>query len=651
MKPNNSYEAKDIEVLEGLDPVRKRPGMYIGGTDDKAVHHLALEIIDNSMDEAIAGHADLIKISLLEHNLLKIEDNGRGIPIDNHPKFPGKSALEIIIGTLHAGGKFSVGAYKTSGGLHGVGISVVNALSETLEVTVVRDKKIYSQNYSRGKAVSKLKCMGSTTKKSGTSVKFKPDHKIFGNNFSFSSEKLFKECQSKAFLLSGVKLEWNCKEDLLKNKNIKTKEIFCYPNGIIDYMNDCIPSDYLLNQVHFSGETKLREKNNPKLNGSICWVCNWSLNYTQFIKSYCNLIHTTEGGTHETGFWSAILKGIKSYGELIGNKKVSLITRDDINANLCGIISIFINNPTFSGQTKDKLTTQEVLKSVEITIKSLFENWLTNDPKNANQLIENFIAKSEERIRKKNEKDTLRKSAVKKLRLPGKLSDCLQNSKQGSELFIVEGDSAGGSAKQARDRNFQAILPLKGKILNVMSSTTEKMLQNQEINDLCKCLGVNVGDKFNYENLRYEKIIIMTDADVDGAHISSLLLTFFFTQMPELILKGNLFLAVPPLFRLSAGSKILYASSTDEKDEIISSNILGKGKVEVSRFKGLGEMNPSQLKETTMNPNSRKLILIKTNNDSYHNNNELVQKLMGKNPEPRFDFIIENAKFIGSSYI
>ena len=652
MKSNNqTYDARDIEVLEGLEPVRKRPGMYIGGTDDKALHHLAVEIIDNAMDEAISGYAKKIIVELIDKNYLCIHDDGRGIPVDEHPKFPGKPALEIIVGTLHAGGKFSDGAYKTSGGLHGVGISVVNALSEFLRIDVVREKKLYRQTFAKGKPLTKLESLGPCGNKKGTAVFFKPDPEIFGDDISFSANKLIKECESKAYLLSGIIIEWKCNQKLISPTNPNTSATFCYPNGIIDFLEYKLKDTTLLNDNPFKGSIDFNDKSKTELSGSMEWGCNWTDESCGFLESFCNLIPTSEGGTHEIGFWSSIVKGIKSYGELTGNKKINQLTKEDLAPGLCGIISVFINKPTFSGQTKEKLTTPEVVKLVESSLKGLFENWLAEDPKVSNLIIEELLKRSDERIRKKNEKETLRKSSIKKLRLPGKLADCITNVKADTELFLVEGDSAGGSAKQARNRNNQAILPLRGKILNVMSSTHEKMLQNQEILDLCKCLGVEVGNKFQIESLRYEKIIVMTDADVDGAHISSLLITFFFMQMPELVTNGHLFLAMPPLFKISSGNKVMYANTEQERDQIIETKTLGSKKVEVSRFKGLGEMNPSQLKETTMNPTTRKLIKVIAPADNLEATTNLVVNLMGKNPEPRFEYIINNAAFVDPATI
>ena len=648
---NESYNAADIEVLEGLEPVRKRPGMYIGGVDSTALHHLSVEIIDNAMDEAIAGHAKKIRIELLERNYIKVQDDGRGIPVDEHPKFPGTSALEIIVGTLHAGGKFSEGAYKTSGGLHGVGISVVNALAEFLKIETVREKKLYEQTFSRGKVKTKLRCLGSARNRKGTTVFFKPDPLIFGDYISFSPTKLFQACESKAYLMSGVTVEWACLPDLITSGAISTSETFHYPKGIIDFLEKKLdPHEQLSNKL-FSGNIQFPSKTQNSSCGSIEWASSWTKGNSGFLKSFCNLIPTPEGGTHETGFWTAIIKGIKSYGELIGNKKIAILVKEDLAQSLCGLISIFINEPLFSGQTKEKLTSPEVVKIVENSLKSLFENWLAEDPKLSNVILEELIMRSEERIKRKNEKETLRKTSVKKLRLPGKLADCASNTKTDTELFLVEGDSAGGSAKQARNRYNQAILPLRGKILNVMSSSYEKMVQNQEILDLCKCLGVEIGNKFQLDLLRYEKVIVMTDADVDGAHISSLLITFFFMQMPELVTNGHLYLAVPPLFKVAAGNKTFYADTEKERDLIISKNFSRDKKVEVSRFKGLGEMNPSQLKQTTMNPETRKLIRAIAKENNLAITNSLVMDLMGKNPEPRFRYITSNAEFVDTSTI
>ena len=641
-----SYNASSIEVLEGLEPVRKRPGMYIGGTDERAMHHLVSEVLDNSMDEAVAGHATKIEVAINSDFSVSISDNGRGIPVDPHPKYPEKSALEVILCTLHAGGKFSGDAYQTSGGLHGVGVSVVNALSDNLEVEVIRDHKSFKQSFSRGIVVTKLIEGPKVKKKSGTKVTFKPDYEIFGEKKNFKPSKLLKMVRSKAYLFSGVEIKWRCDEQCLtSNEEIPLIASFHFPGGLADYLKETLESNQTYSPSAFSGKILFSEKFKSNTVGSVEWAINWTPQRDGFVSSYCNTIPTVEGGTHEIGFWAAILKGIKSFGDLVGNKKSLQITRDDIMSGGCALLSVFIREPEFVGQTKDRLSTSEVSRLVELSIKDHFENWLANDTKTANLLLDVIILRSEERLKRRSEKETQRKSAIKKLRLPGKLTDCSSSIRDNSELFLVEGDSAGGSAKQARNRKTQAILPLRGKILNVLGASSGKMLQNQEISDLCQALGVGMNNSFNLDDLRYDKIIIMTDADVDGAHISALLMTFFFTQMRPLVDSGHLYLAVPPLYRLSQGGKSLYAINEAEKEELLQSGFKSNSKIDVGRFKGLGEMNPQQLKETTMAPEARKLIQVIIPEKASEETTDLIDRLMGKNPETRFQFITENAKF------
>ena len=637
---NQDYDASSIEVLEGLEPVRKRPGMYIGGTDERALHHMVSEILDNSMDEAVAGYANRIDVELKENYEIAIRDNGRGVPIDPHPKYPDKSALEVIFCTLHAGGKISGKAYQTSGGLHGVGASVVNALSSSMVVQVARNKELHEQRFSRGVAQGNLEKIGSAPNRRGTYVSFLPDKEIFGNH-KFKPSRLFKSIRSKAYLFSGVEIRWKSEID---DGETPADATFHFPGGLSDFLNETLNGVSTYAQRPFAGTVEFHEK--FQIPGKVEWAINWTPSRDGFVKSYCNTVPTPEGGTHESGFWAAILKSIKTYGERVNSKKAKDITREDLTLGSCALVSCFIQEPEFVGQTKDRLATVEAQKLVENSVRDHFDNWLASDSKSATAILDFLILRSEERLRRRQEKETARKSATKRLRLPGKLVDCSENTRNGTELFIVEGDSAGGSAKMARNRKIQALLPLRGKILNVLGAASSKLGTNQEINDLTQALGTNLGSKFNIDDLRYEKVIIMTDADVDGAHIASLLMTFFFTQMRPLIDQGHLYLACPPLFRLTQGSHRVYCKDQVERDEWLSKGLGGKGKIEVSRFKGLGEMDAKDLKQTTMDPISRKLIRVSIDEEKPGETGDLVDRLMGKKPELRYQYIQSNARFV-----
>ncbi len=636
------YTARDIEVLEGLEPVRRRPGMYIGGTDEKALHHLFAEVIDNSMDEALAGHASFIEVEMEADGFVSVTDNGRGIPVDPHPKFKNKSALEVIMCTLHAGGKFDSKVYGTSGGLHGVGVSVANALSERMEVEVAREQTLHRMVFERGKPKGKLSKLGRVPNRRGTKVRFRPDPDIFGAKADFKPERVFKMARSKAYLFGGVEIRWSCAKELLRGvEDVPEEATFHFADGLKEYLSAAINGAALVHPDIFTGSA-----GKIGVHGAAQWAVAWTADSDGFLSSYCNTIPTPDGGTHESGLRAALLKGIKDHAERVGQgKRATVVTGDDVMNGAACMVSVFIREPEFQGQTKDRLATGEATRIVENAIRDPFDHWLAANPMQANKLLDFVIERAEERIRRRQEKESSRKSAVRKLRLPGKLADCTNTAAQGSEIFIVEGDSAGGSAKQARNRASQAVLPLRGKILNVASAGKDKLAQNQQLADLMQALGCGTGAHYRDDDLRYAKVIVMTDADVDGAHIASLLITFFYRQTPKLIENGHLYLAVPPLYRLSHGGKNFYARDEKHRDALLKKEFHANAKVEIGRFKGLGEMMANQLKETTMDPKTRTLLRVVVVEDERKKTDSSVERLMGNKPEARFEFIQERAEF------
>jgi topoisomerase-4 subunit B len=643
------YSAKDIEVLEGLEPVRRRPGMYIGGTDDRALHHLVAEVLDNAMDEAVAGHASWIELELAADGTATVRDNGRGIPVDPHPKFPDQSALEVILTTLHSGGKFGGSAYKVSGGLHGVGVSVVNALSDRLVVEVARERTLYRQAFARGVAQGPLETVGPVQNRRGTTVAFHPDPQIFGERARLRPGPLYRMARAKAYLFRGVEIRWSCDPALVSGEDaIPPRDTLHFPGGLSDFLRAVLKERPLVTRDLFEGQAPLADDM-----GQVEWAVAWPEDDEDgFINTYCNTIPTPDGGTHEAGFRSALTRALRAHGELVGNKKAAQVTAEDVMAGACVMISLFVRDPQFQGQTKERLVSPEAARLVETAVKDRFDHWLSVDKASSAALLARLIDRAEERLRRRQARETSRKTATKRLRLPGKLADCSRSLNVGTELFLVEGDSAGGSAKQGRNRETQAILPLRGKILNVASASADKMRQNQELRDLLEALGCGSRDQFDADKLRYEKVIIMTDADVDGAHIASLLMTFFYQELPGLIRGGHLYLAMPPLFRLAHGQTVVYARDDAHKAELLRTTFAGKKTIEISRFKGLGEMPPAQLKETTMDPARRSLIQVTLPSSRTEEEKEesrevarLVESLMGRKPELRFRFLQERARF------
>ncbi len=642
---DESYSAKDIEVLEGLEPVRRRPGMYIGGTDETALHYLASEILDNAMDEAVAGHATVIDVALDAGNFLTVRDNGRGIPVDPHPKFRKLSALEVILTTLHSGGKFGGKVYETSGGLHGVGSSVVNALSSSMEVEVARDRTLWKQSYARGKSVTKLVNAGAVQNRRGTTIRFKPDPEIFGA-LAFQPARLYRLCRSKAYLFRGVQIRWSCATALLRGTDVPEEAVLHFPGGLRDSLEADIGSSARAVPEIWAGEA-----NFPAKAGRAEWAVAWLESADGFLHSYCNTVPTPQGGTHEAGFRSALLRGLRAWGEHRGNKRALQITAEDVLGPSAAKLSAFVREPQFQGQTKEKLTSGEASKLVESALRDRFDHWLAGHPGQADNLLAFVADRAEERLRRREAKDTPRKTATRRLRLPGKLADCSSENAATTEIFLVEGDSAGGSAKQARNRETQAVLPLRGKILNVASASADKLRQNQELHDLVEALGCGAGDKFDIARLRYGRVIIMTDADVDGAHIASLLMTFFYRELPELVRGGRVFLAQPPLYRLTQGAKSVYAMNDADRERKLKREFKQGSKVETSRFKGLGEMPPASLKETTMDPRRRTLLKVVAAPEERHATNEMVDRLMGRRPELRFQFIQERAHTLDAAQV